>query len=188
MHSMLRPCIAAFAVVVASGCAQMAPNYSPSVEGIQKMRDSGASKVRVGTFEAKLVAGHKNDAIGLRASTMESPYGGKFTSYLEEALKSELQAAKLLDDKSTIEIGGVMTKNDVDISGFSQGSAEIEARVTVKKSGQVRFDKVKYTRTTFESSFAGAIAIPAGRNAYPELVRTFLAGLYGDPDFIAALK
>lgn len=188
MNTLMRLALAGIAVVLASGCAQMAPNYNPSVENIQKMRDSGVARVRVGTFEPKLVEGQKNDAIGLRASDMLSPYGGKFTTYIEEALKSELKAARLLDDKSTIEIGGVVTRNDVSIASLSEGNGEIEARVVVKKAGQVRYDKVKLTRTTFESSFAGAVAIPAGRAAYPELVRKFLAGLYGDPEFIAALK
>jgi|CXWL01.1.fsa_nt_gi hypothetical protein len=180
--------LALLALAVASGCAQMAPNYSPSVENIQKMRDSGAAKVRVGRFEAKLVTGQKDDAIQLRANTMQSPYGGKFSTYIQEAMKSELQAARLLDDKSSLEIGGVVMKNDVSVASFSQGTGEIEARVIVRNAGQVRFDKVKSANSVFESSFAGAIAIPAGAAAYPELVRKFLAALFGDPDFIAALK
>lgn len=185
---MLRFAIVAAALAVASGCAQMAPHYNPSVENIQKLRDSGAGKARVATLEPKLVDGQKNESIQLRAASMESPYGGRFSTYLEEALKSELVAARLLDDKSGIEIGGVVTKNDVSVGNLSEGYGEIEARVIVKHGGQVRYDKVKYTRTTFESGFLGAVAIPNGVAAYPNLVQKFFAGLYADPDFIAALK
>jgi hypothetical protein len=71
---------------------------------------------------------------------------------------------------------------------MSEGTGEIEATVTVKRDSQVRYEKVKSAKITFESSFAGAVAIPAGRRAYPELVQKFLAALYADPDFIAALK
>ncbi len=183
-----RLALAGLALLLASGCAQMAPNYNPAVENIQKLRDSGAGRVRVGVLEPRLVAGQANDAITLRASSMTSPYGGKFTTYLEESLKSELQAAKLLDDKSSVEIGGTVTKNDVSIGNLSEGYGEIECRVVVKRGGAVRFDKVKYTRYTFESGFAGAIAIPNGVRAYPELVAKFLGSLYADPDFINALR
>lgn len=185
---MLRFAIVATALAVASGCAQMAPHYNPSVENIQKLRDSGAGTAKVATLEPKLVAGQKNDSIQLRASSMESPYGGTFTGYLEAALKAELAAARLLDDRSDVEIGGLVTKNDVSVANLSEGYGEIEVRVIVKRGSQVRYDKVKYTRTTFESGFLGAIAIPNGRAAYPDLVQKFFAGLYADADFIAALK
>jgi hypothetical protein len=184
----VRLAIAGLVLVAASGCAQMAPNYNPSVENIQMLRDTGAGKVRVGVLEPKLVAGQANDSIQLRASSMMSPHGGKFTTYVEEALKSELSAARLFDDKASVEIGGTVTRNDVSIGDLSQGYGELEARVTVKRGGAVRFDKVKYARTTFESGFLGAVAIPNGVRAYPELVRTFLGVLYSDPDFISALK
>lgn len=188
MTTRLRLALAGFAVLLASGCAQMAPNYNPSVENIQKLRDSGAGKVRVGVLEPRLVAGQANDAITLRASSMTSPYGGKFTTYLEEALKSELQAARLLDAASGVEISGSVTKNDVSIGNLSEGYGEIECRVVVKRSGAVRYDKVKYTRITFESGFAGAVAIPNGVRAYPELVSKFLGSLYADGEFIDALR
>lgn len=178
----------ALVVLLAGGCTQMAPHYNPSVENIQKLRDSGAGSARVATLEPKLVAGQRNDSIQLRASSMESPYGGRFTTYLEEALKAELSAARLFDDKSSVEIGGVVTRNDVSVANLSEGYGEIEARVTVKRAGGVRFDKMKFTRITFESGFLGAVAIPNGRNAYPNLVQKFFADLFADPEFIAALK
>ena len=180
----------ALALIAAGGCTTMAmaPSYNPSVENIQKLRDSGAAPARVGTFEAKLVSGQRDDYIQLRASSMESPYGARFTAYIEKALEADLAAAQLLDEKSNGVIAGVVTRNDVSVGSFTEGTGEIEATVTVKRDGQVRYEKVKSAKITFESSFAGAVAIPAGRRAYPELVQKFLATLYADPDFIAALK
>lgn len=188
MTPSIRLAVAGLAVVAASGCAQMAPNYNPSVENIQKLRDTGAGKVRVAVLEPRLVEGQKDDTIQLRGGVMTSPYGGKFTSYVEEALKSELLAARLLDDKSSLEVGGTVSRNDVSVGNMTTGYGELEARVIVKKAGVVRFDKVKSARTTFETGFLGATAIANGISAYPELVRTFLGILYADPDFIAALK
>jgi hypothetical protein len=177
----------ALALIAAGGCTTMAPSYNPSVDNIQKLRDSGAAPARVGTFEPKLVSGQRDDYIQLRTSNMESPYG-RFTAYIEKALAADLAAVQLLDEKSNVVIGGVVTRNDVSVGSMSEGTGEIEATVTVKRDSQVRYEKVKSAKITFESSFAGAVAIPAGRRAYPELVQKFLAALYADPDFIAALK
>lgn len=185
---MLRMALAALALGILSGCAQMAPNYNTSVENVQVLRDSGAGKVRVTPFEVKLVSGQVDESIQLRGASMESPYGGKFSTYLTEALKSELTAARLLDDKASLEIGGVITKNDVSVGNMVEGYGEIEARVTVKRDGAVRYDKVKYSKITFETGFAGFVAIPAGVRAYPTLVQKFFGDLYADPEFIRALK
>jgi hypothetical protein len=180
----------ALVLVAASGCVTtaLAPSYNPSIENVQKLRDSGAHPARVGSFEPKLVTGQTDNSISLRGSGMTSPYGGKFSTYIEEALKADLAAAQLLDEKSSVQISGVVTKNDVSVGNISEGTGEIEARVTVKRDNQVRYDKVKNAKIKFESSFAGAVAIPAGRKAYLDLVQKFLAGLYADADFIAALK
>ena len=185
---MIRFALLAFLVGLASGCAQMAPRYNPSVENIQVLRDSGAGKVRVGTFEAKLAEGQNNEAISLRGASMGSPYGGKYTTYIEEAIRSELGSARLLDDKANVEIGGVLMKNDVSVGNITTGYGEIEVRVIVRRGSQVRFDKVKYTKSTFETGFVGATAVGAGTRAYPDLVQKLIGMLFADPDFIAALR
>jgi len=175
------------ATVLVCGCAQTASQYAPSIENVQRLRDSGAGRTQIGRFEAESREAKVN-AITLRGSPLVSPYGEKYTSYLEEALRTEFRAAQLLDDKATLEIGGVLLKNDVNVAGFTEGYAEMEARVVVKRDGQARYDRVKYTKIVFESSFAGAIAIPRGVQAYPELVAKFLSDLYADKEFIAALR
>ena len=170
-----------------SGCSLMAPNYSASVENAQVLRDSGANKTRVGKFQADPKTGN-NDVISLRGSSMTSPVGGKFTEYLEDAIRSELSAARIFDEKSMVEIGGVLIQNDVSVGNMSEGNGIMEARIVVKRDNQVRFDKVKSATITFESSFAGAIAIPRGVESYPNLVQKFLSTLYSDKEFIEALK
>jgi hypothetical protein len=170
-----------------SGCALTAPNYSASVENAQTLRDSGANKARVGKIQADPKTGN-NEAISLRGSTMSSPVGGKFTEYLEDAIRSELNAARLFDEKSVVEIAGVLTQNDISVGSISEGTGIMEARIVVKRDGQVRFDKPKSVTITFESSFAGAVAIPRGVQAYPMLVQKFLAAVYADKEFIEALR
>ena len=184
---MVRSWWAIGALIALCGCTQMAPRYTASVENIQKLRDTGSGKVKVGKFEDDSASASKLESISLRGSTMVSPYG-KYTAYLEEALKSELGAAGLLDAGANVEISGVLLKNDVDVSGFSEASAELDARVIVKRGSAIRFDKTQHAKITFESSFAGAVAIPRGVQSYPNLVQKFLSDLYADPAFLAALK
>lgn len=180
--------VPAISLILLAGCAtQQAPPYAPSVENAHALRDSGAGVAKVGKFRADPKTGN-NDYISLRGLPLTSPVGGKYTDYIEEALRSELRAARLLDDKAAVEITGFLMKNDVDISGAKEGWAEIEARVIVRRGGQVRFNKVKYAKTTFESSFAGAVAMPRGAQSYPEVVRKFMSVLFSDQDFISALK
>lgn len=171
-----------------SGCAQMAPRYSPSVVNVQNLRDSGAGKCAIGTIRADPKVGDKVNAITLRTHPLVSPYNEKFTDYLENALRTDFTLAGLLDPNSTVLIEGLMLSNDIDVSGASEGTGEMAVRVIVTRAGQVRYDKVKTSKITFEISFLGALSIPRGVQAYPELVQKFLADLYADYEFIDALK
>lgn len=58
----------------------------------------------------------------------------------------------------------------------------------VRKGDVVRYDQVKTLQHEWESSFAGAIAIPRAQQAYPGLVQRLLAALYADQAFLQALK
>lgn len=175
------------ALLLLSGCAsQFAPPYSPSIENVQMLRDAGTGKVRVGTFRADPKTGN-DESISLRGLSLQSPVGGRFSSYVAEALRSELAAARLIDDKAAVEIGGMLIKNNVDVSGISVGTGILQARVVVRRDGRVSYDKVVQADMTFESSFAGAVAAPKGIQAYPTLVQKFLSKLYGDRNFIASL-
>lgn len=64
----------------------------------------------------------------------------------------------------------------------------MEARFVVSKAGTVRYDQVKTIRYEWESSFAGAVAIPRAQQEYPNLVQRLLAILYTDQAFLDALQ
>lgn len=63
----------------------------------------------------------------------------------------------------------------------------MEVELTVTRDGSQRLYKSYAARTTFESSFAGAVAIPKGQIEYPNLVRALLREVYSDPEFVVAL-
>ncbi|WP_228276346.1 hypothetical protein [Dechloromonas sp. H13] len=79
-------------------------------------------------------------------------------------------------------------KNDIDVSGFSTGIGTIDVNITIRRDGKSTFDKLYSAQTTFQSSFAGAVAVPKGQNEYPVLVRTLLEKIFADPEFFNAIK
>jgi len=171
-----------------TGCTIVAPKYTSSPTNINQLRDTASIGVKIGEFQADPRAREGMASISLRGNSMESPYANSYAEYLKEALRQDLEEAHLLDANSTVEISGMLVHNEVNIAGFSKGHALVEARFVIKRSGQVAFDKVKTVKDEWESSFAGAIAIPKAQQNYPLVVQKLLTLLYSDADFIAALN
>ncbi len=170
-----------------SACSMVAPKYTPSVANISQLKMAKLKPLAIGKISADPALGSNNDSIGLRGSSMSSPYGS-YSAYLEEALRSEFQAAGLLDGASGTRITGSLIKNDVSVGGFTTGDAIIEARIQVMRDNSVSYDKIKTAVLQFESSFAGAVAIPKGRDMYPVVAQKFIEQLATDSDFIGSLK
>ena len=170
-----------------SACSMVAPKYTPSVANISQLKMAKLKPLAIGRISADPALGSNNDSIGLRGSSMSSPYGS-YTIYLEEALRSEFQAAGLFDAAAGTRVTGTLIKNDVSVGGFTTGDAIIEARIQVIRDSLVTYDKVKTAVIQFESSFAGAVAIPKGRDMYPVVAQKFIEQLAADPDFIGSLK
>lgn len=169
-----------------SGCALQAQPYYPSVDNVSVLKRGGQSVARLGGFD--VTSGAKGaTSISLRASSMTSSVGGNYAAYLADALKQELQLAKRFDPVAAVEISGVLLGTDVD-PAIGTGTGFIEARIVVKKDGQVRYEKTKRGDAHWESSFAGAVAIPAAQKNYPVVVQRLLNALYSDVDFQNALK
>ncbi len=187
MNKLMRMLAAAALVVLASGCSMMAPQYSASLTNVQMLKDASAFSAKVGEFSSGKDPANANP-ISIRGSSLNSPYASSYALYLAEAIKQELSLAGKLSPVAEVEISGVLQKNDLDASGFSKGTGIMEARFVVKKSGQIRYDQVKLVNSEWESSFAGAIAIPKAQQEYPVLVQKLLAALYGDAAFIKALQ
>ena len=173
--------------VLGSGCTAMAPNYSASIENVQKLKDAGNFTAKLGAFTSKEDPANPK-IISIRASSMVSPYKESYAEYLAEAIKSELTVAGKLSPNADIEISGVLLKNDLNTSSFSVAFGDIQARFVIKRGGQVKYDRVKSAHKEWESSFAGAVAIPRARQEYPHLVQALLAELYTDKDFVQAVK
>lgn len=169
------------------GCSTIAPNYNTDFTRISKMRSEKLNPIKVGAVTKDPNSKEDVDLITIRGGRYESP-NGTFTAYLQEALKQELEDAQLLNQSSSIELTGVLLKNDVDASGVSIGIAEIIATFIVTKNGVIRFNKNISAKHSWDSSFAGNIAIPRAHQNYPVAVQKLVGNLFADQEFIAVLK
>ena len=186
MHRISYVLFIAIASLLSTGCSLVAPHYSASLENVQTLKDGGAYTAKVGKFDSSKDKANANP-ISMRGSSLNSPYANSYAQYLTEALKQELSLAGKLSPTAKVEVSGELLKNDIDVSGFDKGFGDISARFVVKKSGAVRYDKVKTVHAEWESSFVGGIAIPRGQQEYPKLVQQLLAKLFADASFMRAL-
>lgn len=182
--SILKKIIVASICVAATACSIQAPPYQVSLENVQSIKTSKISPVSVGEFGIS----KKLNSISLRGSGMYSPIEKSYGKYLADALQQELKLAKLWSGVSSNIISGEILTNDIDISGFSEGTGEISAKFEITQNGEVKFSKVIESTITFDSSFVGAIAIPNGQNNYKNLVQSLIKNLFQDKDFILNLK
>ena len=143
-------------------------------------------KVAVGTFQPRQTDAPVNK-VTLRGANLTPP-GGSFAAYLEDAIRSDLMELRVLDPNADTRIDATLLKNDIDVSGFSTGNGVMEVKLTVSKRGATALEKTYVANTQFESSFAGAVAIPKGQSEYPRLVRTLLQNIYSDAAFLNAVK
>jgi hypothetical protein len=176
------------ATALMTGCAHR-PMAAPvaSADNVQKARAAGMAPVNVGNFvRGPAMDSGTDTSISIRATTLFSPYEDSFAKYLKEALVIDLRAAGLLDSASPIRIDGFLTENKVD-SAMSQGSGSLAARFVVTRSGAVAYDKLLRVDSTWESSFIGAIAIPAAINEYTALYRKLVVKLLDDAAFRSAV-
>jgi hypothetical protein len=183
----LRTAALLLVALVLQGCAMQAPRYTPSIDNVEALKKSGPGSVMLGTFSVQSGA-QGATSISMRGSSMVSPVGSDYAAYLADALRQELVLAGKLDPKSSIEISGLLMKNDISAAGVSTNSGEIEARFVVKRDGAVRYDAVKRAESSWESSFVGAIAIPKAQQQYPVIVQQLLSKLLTDPQFQSALR
>lgn len=173
--------------MLSTGCSMMAPQYTASLDNVQRLKDAGDFRAKVGNFAAAPDKANANP-ISLRGSSLTSPYSDSYAAYVAEAIRQELDLAQRMSTDAGTEITGTLLKNDIDASGMSVGFVDLQARFVVKRSGAVRYDAVKTVRSEFPSSFAGAVAIPRAVQEYPVGVQKLLGQLYADKAFMDALK
>lgn len=172
--------------VLVTGCAQLvAPPYAPDYEGIDSLKRTGPDKIAVGTAQPTDPKAAVN-RLSLRGATLLSG-SGSFAKYLEDALISDLREIGVYDSAARTRIDATLLGNEIAIGQIATGTGFMEVELTVTRDGTRRLRKIYTARTSFESSFAGAVAIPKGQLEYSNLVKALLRQVYTDPAFIAAV-
>ena len=184
----LRPrLIAACALgVLAAGCSSLvAPPYSVDYNALDRLKLARPEPVAVATAQPVDPA-HAVNNLSLRGTPLRSA-SGTFAKYLEDALIGDLKEISVYDTNSKTRIDASILSNEISVGGIATGDGFMKVELTVTRDGARRLRKSYVARTTFESSFAGAVAIPKGQIEYPNLVRTLLRDVYSDPEFAVAL-
>lgn len=187
--SFLRRCGPALLVLAAmtTGCAPLhAPPYSTDYEALDRLKAGKPAAVMVGTVQPTDPNHHVN-AISLRGAGLRSA-SGTFARYLEDALIRDLKEISAFAPDSATRLDATIVANDVSVGNIATGTGTMQVALTIKRGNQQRLAKTYKAGITFESSFAGIVAIPAGQAAYPQLVRALLREVYSDPEFIAAIR
>jgi hypothetical protein len=176
-----------FYSVLLAGCAGPAANYAPSIDNVEVLKKTTNTLLKVGVIGVTpgLIGA---SSISLRGNGMVTPVGSNYGDYVAAALRQELELARLYSPQSGIEITGTLLKNNIDAGGINTNAGQMEARFVVSANSQIRFDKIKRVEHQWESSFAGAVAVPLATNNYPVMVQKLIGSLLSDPDFMNAVR
>jgi hypothetical protein len=182
-----RVAAAALIATLLFGCAAVKlPPPVASADTVQSLRGANVQPVKAGTFA---LAPDKAPAMdreqgGLRGSTVSADTGS-FAQYLKDVIVSELKAAGLYDETSKTVIQGQLTDSQLD-AAMGTGTGRLAARFTVTRDGQQVYQKELSVDGRWESSFVGAVALPAAINNYGQFYKALARKLFDDPEFRAA--
>jgi len=172
-------------ILIISGCTSFAPPYQPDFELVNKLKSTDLPAMKTGEFTEQNELVNK---ITIRGGPMVSPYEKSYAKYLEKALEEELKQSELWDKSSNIVISGTLLINELDGSGISVGESDMSANFIVTKNGNKLYDKTHTIHHEWESSFVGAIAIPAAQNNYPISIQKLLVKFLSDEEFLTIIK
>jgi hypothetical protein len=179
---------AALAALQLGGCANVTlPAATGSAGNVEKLKTVAATPMGVGEFTASGKALSADKSISVRGANSVAPTSGSFAQQLRDQLTAELKASGLLDAASNTVVTGVLIENSLD-AGMSTGTGKLGARFQVTRAGKMVFDKEIVATSTWESSFMGAVAIPAAINQYGALYQKLVGQLLDDTEFLAAIK
>jgi hypothetical protein len=185
MISSVRCATLALVALIATACiSPPAPKYQPSIDNVELLNRQTA-KITVGKFTAD--RGVENHSLSIRGSQLKGGQDGTFSTYLHDAVVAELQASARYDEHSPLVLSGVLTRNELS-TGMGKGSASVGGEFVLARDSQTCYRKTLLAHHEWDSSFFGAVAIPAAIDNYPTTVQMLLNELFSDPDFVSALR
>jgi hypothetical protein len=175
------------AVSILAGCVGIkTPTYSSDYVAIDALKAYKLKKVAVEDVAPKDVEDNVNK-ITLRGANLVVE-NGTFATYLQNAMINDLKEISIYDKNSSIKLNLTILKNDIDVSGFSTGTGEMEIALRIVGPNGVLLEKNYYAVTQFDSAFGAIVAVPKGQSEYPKLVQKLLSTVYSDQQFINAIS
>lgn len=184
MNACLRIVLSASLASLVACVSVPAPSYQPSIDSTERLMRHRAS-VRVGEFDA--APGVSDARLSVRGSAMTAGGDGRYSSYLRDALATELRSAGRFDPSGATVVSGTLLRNELNGGGSRTGNARLGARFVVRRGDTVVYDRNLEAEHRWDSSFIGAIAIPTAMDNYATGVQKLLQVLFLDPDFERAL-
>lgn len=169
--------------MLVAGCATTAPPYQPDFGSVNEMKNIDLPKM---TVEKVALSSPKLEKVTLRGGAMASPHGGTYVGYYRYALEEQLRQSRLFDKDSVVAISCLVTRNDLDSSGSSIGTADLAATFSATRNGKEVYSKPLMIHHEWPSSFVGAIAIPNAQIGYGAAVQKLMSALFADPEFLKA--
>ncbi len=175
------------ALLLLGGCVTTpAPAYAPGNDTLMALRGQPGAKLAVDAFQA--APDVTNKRLSLRGNGMTGGSDGTYSTYLQQALETELRNANRYDRSATTRVSGVLLANKLDASGTRTGKASIRARFVVTRDGVVTYDKPLQADHEWESSFIGTLAVSAAMENYVATVQKLIGLLVQDPEFVEASR
>ena len=173
----------ALVALILQGCGVAMPRYEASFDNVQALKNQPhLAKLNAPT----VTADNGQDSVFVRANPVRSPEGS-ISKHVQKALEDELRLAGLLEPSASRHLEVRLRQSKVE-AAIGTGTAAISADFNLQEGERSLYNSSKTVTSTWNSSFLGAIAIPAAANAFNPLVRKLLAELYQDPLFIDAMK
>jgi hypothetical protein len=186
---MRRLFVAIVLALATGGCSMGALPVPPaSIKTVSAIESVQFPPLAIGSFIADPAVRDRDKSFAIRGGIITAETGS-FAGYLGETLKRQLAAAGRLDPASSSVVTGRLTVSSVSSAiGANAGKAALGGEFTLTRCGKEAFRKQLEVGQSWDSSFIGAVAIPAAESAYAGLYTTLVEKLLTDPDFIAAAQ
>ncbi|SDH29791.1 hypothetical protein SAMN04487926_103383 [Paraburkholderia steynii] len=167
------------ATVLLSGCVtQPVLPYQASVANQMKL----GSLPRAARFQVTTAGSDPSDVqTTVRSMRISAPGDGSWTSYLGQALRTELATSGNYDANAAARIEATLSEVRI-----ADGQAQVTGHFVIRQGQSVRYDKVLRADAHWDSAFLGAIAASNGLNQSTAIFQALLRKLFDDPDFAAA--
>lgn len=167
------------ATVLLSGCVtQPVLPYQASVANQMKL----GSLPRAARFQVTTAGSDPTDVqTTVRSMRISAPGDGSWTSYLGQALRTELATSGNYDANAAARIEATLSEVRI-----ADGQAQVTGHFVIRQGQSVRYDKVLRADAHWDSAFLGAIAASNGLNQSTAIFQVLLRKLFEDPDFAAA--